>query len=329
VLCLAAGVVLLIIGSIGDLAGSRRHGFLQDKFDDRARLIGEDWHANEDVKSQSQRTDFEGAPAKCALAKIPWQTDAAIFTGCSVLAALTVVPVVMAVDKSVTQAAAGMPLGRALRVVICDMLRRPGAIAIPFGMVLGVYTLTYGANNFVDVLSERFELASATQNSMKLVAATGAYTTSSILKDVAFAKMFSTAAETEQEVKRVVPWTTYGAFLFRDSLIIGAGFILPAMVAGGIQSMTDMDKEIAAKIAQLATPCGMQILITPIHLFGLNLYNTPTATGSERFRAVANTYPEATGVRMLRFLWAYGVGGLVNKELNKLSRNWTVERYCT
>lgn len=73
----------------------------------------------------------------------------------------------------------------------------------------------------------------------------------------------------------------------------------------------------------------MQILITPIHLFGLNLYNTPTATASERFRAVAKTYPEATGVRMLRFLWAYGVGGLVNKDLNQRARAWTVERYCT
>jgi len=288
VLCFAAGVVLLIIGSIGELAGSRRTrtGFLPGGLD-LGRLHEEDYYGNEDVnKSQPQRTGtFDGAPANCPLAIIPWQTDATIFTGCSVLAALTVVPVVMAVDKSVTQAAAGMPLGRALRVVVCDMIRRPGAIAIPFLMVLGVYTLTYGASNLVDVVSERFELGSATQNAMKLVAATGAYTSSSILKDVAFAKMFSKAtAETSQEEKRVVPWTTYGAFLFRDSLIIGAGFILPAMVAGGIQSTTDMHKETAAKIAQLATPCGMQILITPIHLFGLNLYNTPTATASAEAR---------------------------------------------
>merc|ERR1712048_468792 len=136
---------------------------------------------------------------------------------------------------------------------------------------------------------------------------------------------FSKAAETAKEVKRVVPLTTYGTFLFRDALIIGAGFILPAMVAGGIQSTTEMDKEKAAKIAQLATPCGMQIVITPIHLLGLNLYNTPTATVSARFRAVASTYTEATSVRMLRFLWAYGVGGLVNKDLNQRARDWTVE----
>lgn len=263
-----------------------------------------------------------------ALSKIPWQADAAVFTGCSLVSAVSVVPVVMAVDKSVTQAAAGMPLGRALKVVISDMLRRPRAIALPFGMVMGVYTLTYGANNLADVVSERYDLGSTTQNSMKLFGATGAYTTSSILKDVAFAKMFSNAAETAREVKRAVPMTTYGTFLFRDALIIGAGFILPAIVAGQIQSSTEIDRQKAEKIAQLATPCSMQLLITPIHLLGLNLYNTPTATTAERFRAVATTYPEATGVRMFRFPWAYGVGGIVNKELTYRARHWTVERYA-
>merc|ERR1719410_3327511 len=103
-----------------------------------------------------------------ALTQIPWQADAAIFTGCSLLSAFSVVPVVMAVDKSVTQAAAGMPLGKALKKVTLDMIRRPRAIAIPFGMVMGVYSLTYGANNLADVLGERYDLGSSTQNSIKL-----------------------------------------------------------------------------------------------------------------------------------------------------------------
>lgn len=262
-----------------------------------------------------------------ALAKIPWQTDAAVFGCCSVISAFSVVPVVMAVDKAVTQAAAGMPLFKALKMVASDMVKRPRAIAVPFGMVLGVYTLTYGANNLVDVLGERHELSATSQHSMKLLGATGAYTTSSILKDVAFAKMFSKASETAQEVKRAVPMPVYGTFLFRDAMIIGAGFILPAMVAGGIQSSSQMDRAKAEKLAQLATPCGMQLIITPIHLLGLNMYNAPAATLAERFRSVAKTYPETTGVRMARFFWAYGVGGLVNKELNHYAREWTVKHY--
>merc|ERR1712039_207849 len=71
----------------------------------------------------------------------------------------------------------------------------------------------------------------------------------------------------------------------------------------------------------------MQVVITPIHLLGLNLYNVPSATTAERFRSVASTYPEATGVRMLRFLWAFGVGGLVNNDLTQRARDWTVHQY--
>merc|ERR1711879_918499 len=156
-----------------------------------------------------------------------------------------------AVDKSVTQAAAGMPLGQALKKVALDMIRQPRAVAIPFGMVMGVYTLTYGASNLVDVVSERYELGAGTQNTMKLCGATGAYTTSSIIKDVAFAKMFSKASTAAAEVKRAVPLTTYGTFLFRDSLIIGAGFILPAMVAGAIKSSSSLGPQTADKVAQL------------------------------------------------------------------------------
>ena len=81
------------------------------------------------------------------------------------------------------------------------------------------------------------------------------------------------------------------------------------------------------RIAQLATPCGMQLVITPIHLLGLNFYNQPKATLTDRAKAVWSTYPESTAVRMLRFWWAYGVGGLVNKELVQQARDYTVKRY--
>eukprot|EP00401_Gymnodinium_catenatum_P032861 CAMPEP_0117616430 /NCGR_PEP_ID=MMETSP0784-20121206/85057_1 /TAXON_ID=39447 /ORGANISM="" /LENGTH=255 /DNA_ID=CAMNT_0005420209 /DNA_START=111 /DNA_END=876 /DNA_ORIENTATION=+ len=248
------------------------------------------------------------APRRSAesLANIPWQTDAAVFTGCSIVSATSVVPVVMTVDKAVTEAAAGTPLSKALAVGLRDLVKRPHVVATSpaFWLVMGVYTATYGANNLIDVVAERYDMGAAAQNSLKLFGATGAYTTSSILKDVAFAKMFSKAADAAKTVQRAVPL----------HLIIGAGFILPSMVAGRIQSATDMDRKRADKVAQLATPCAMQVVITPIHLLGLNFYNMPAGSAAERARAVWSTYPESTGVRMFRFCWAYGVGGLLNKE---------------
>jgi len=265
-----------------------------------------------------------------ALQAIPWQVDAAVFTGCSILSAASVVPVVMMVDKAVTEAAAGKRLGEAMAKGLSDILRRPHVVARSpaYWLVMGVYTATYGANNVIDVVAERCDMSSAAQQTSKLVAATGAYTATSIAKDVAFAKMFSKASEAAKPVQRAVPMATYGTFLFRDSLIIAAGFILPGMVAGALQSSTDMDQKKAEKVAQLATPCGMQLLITPIHLLGLNFYNAPSATAAERARAVWSTCPESTGVRMGRFFWAYGVGGLVNKELSQRARDWTVATYA-
>merc|ERR1740138_1250089 len=236
----------------------------------------------------------------------------------------------MTVDKAVTEAAADTPLGSAMAAGLRDMLLRPHVVvrSPAYWLVMGVYTSTYGASNLVDVLAERRDLGPAAHKTGKLVVATGAYTASSIFKDVAFAKMFSKAADAAKPVQRAVPMATYGTFLFRDALIIGAGFILPAMVAGGLSSK-GIEQPTAEKVAQLATPCAMQLAITPIHLFGLNLYNTPVATPAERMKAVAKNCPEATGVRMARFFWAYGVGGLVNKALNERARAWTVERYCS
>jgi len=237
----------------------------------------------------------------------------------------------MTVDKAVTEAAAGKSLGSAMAAGLRDLVKRPQVVAKSpaFLLVLGVYTSTYGASNLVDVIAERRDMSSGTQSASKLLLATGAYTTSSILKDVAFAKMFSKAADVGKGAVKRVPMTTYGTFLFRDALIIGAGFILPHMVAGGLRSSTNMDQQRCEKVAQLATPCAMQVVITPIHLLGLNLYNMPRGTPAERARAVWSTCPESTGVRMLRFFWAYGVGGLVNKELAQRARDWTVSSYAT
>merc|ERR1712107_604136 len=128
-------------------------------------------------------------------------------------------------------------------------------------------------------------------------------------------------------IKRAVPFSTYGTFLFRDGLIIGAGFILPHLVASKIKSAAEIDEKNSQKIAQLVTPCAMQLVITPIHLLGLNFYNMPTAAPAERIRTVWSTCPESTGIRMFRFLWAYGIGGILNKELTQFARDWTVQQY--
>ena len=43
-----------------------------------------------------------------------------------------------------------------------------------------------------------------------------------------------------------------------------------------------MDEAGAASSAQLLSPIGMQLVLTPIHLLALNIYNEPKAALAER-----------------------------------------------
>ena len=89
-----------------------------------------------------------------------------------------------------------------------------------------------------------------------------------------------------------------------------------------------MDEAGAASSAQLLSPIGMQIVLTPLHLLALNLYNQPGATPGERAKAVGSVLPGSTVARMGRFGCAYGVGGVMNTTLTTRGRAWARERYC-
>ena len=58
----------------------------------------------------------------------------------------------------------------------------------------------------------------------------------------------------------------------------------------------------------------MQIVCTPLHLLALDTYNTPTASLSERTANVGRLLPDSTGIRMFRFLCAYGIGGVLYRD---------------
>jgi hypothetical protein len=58
----------------------------------------------------------------------------------------------------------------------------------------------------------------------------------------------------------------------------------------------------------------MQIVCTPLHLLALDTYNTPTASLSERAANVGRLLPDSTGIRMFRFLCAYGIGGVLYRD---------------
>lgn len=66
------------------------------------------------------------------------------------------------------------------------------------------------------------------------------------------------------------------------------------------------------QIAQLSAPLLVQFVGTPIHLLGLDIYNRENQTMLSRYLYIKNIYLSSLILRMLRFLPAFGIGGIVN-----------------
>lgn len=65
----------------------------------------------------------------------------------------------------------------------------------------------------------------------------------------------------------------------------------------------------------MAAPAAMQLLSTPLHLWGLDLYNRPRGGG--RARTVARNWLGSSVARMARVVPAFGVGGVVNARVRR------------
>ncbi len=73
-------------------------------------------------------------------------------------------------------------------------------------------------------------------------------------------------------------------------------------------------------VAQLITPLLVQVFVTPLHLLGLDLYNREGLKLRERLSYLKTLYPNALAMRMIRFLPAYGIGGVINTEMRQSLR---------
>lgn len=98
---------------------------------------------------------------------------------------------------------------------------------------------------------------------------------------------------------RPLPIAVYGLFATRDALTIASSFNAPAMLApyipGGLTA------------AQLMAPALSQVLVTPVHLLGLDLYNRPGAT--DKARIVLKNWPRTALARVGRMFASFGCGG--------------------
>jgi hypothetical protein len=222
-------------------------------------------------------------------------------------AALTVTPIMKTVDISVTLGQSGKStMFQGVQECVKTLIFTPHKFIFSksFAWIFTVYGSTYIANNTIDSICKIYHINDLVP---KLIGVTSVNMITSILKDAAFAKYYGTKPPGR------VPLSSYIIWFIRDILSIAAAFIFPERLSRYMQTHKGYNKNSADKISQFACPVGLQTIFTPIHLLGLDFYNENVSKASERAKRIANNYPKALPLRVVRMAGAYGVGGLNNK----------------
>ncbi len=131
-----------------------------------------------------------------------------------------------------------------------------------------VYSLTYMASNLAEYVDLSPDIP---QNIQKLMMVFLVNTTTSLIKDKKYAIKYG-------KTVKPFPNTSLGLFFIRDLIAMASAFTLPAPVGKELVKHIKMSEENGIRIAQLTTPLVLQLFLTPLHLFALDLYNRPAVT---------------------------------------------------
>ena len=174
--------------------------------------------------------------------------------------------------------------------------------AFEFKWVLAVYQATYLTSN----LADHYIIPWLDPAISKLMAVFLVNTTLSLLKDKALTQRLGHGEA------RKFPIPALGLFFTRDIIAMASAFTIPPILGKFIEKKWGYSETTSLRIAQLTSPVIVQIVATPIHLLGLDLYNRTGVSMSDRLKYLKKFYASSVSLRMLRFLPAYGIGGVVN-----------------
>ena len=170
----------------------------------------------------------------------------------------------------------------------------------------------YGSTFTVSNLADHMDLTEhVPQPLQKLALVFGVNTGTSLIRDKKYAQEFGLTE------KRAFPKLSLGLFFTRDLIAMAAAFILPAKLGPGVGRKLGLSAENGERVVQMSLPVLQQFITTPIHLLGLDLYNRPEVSMQARLARIAGLYTNSVLLRMMRFLPAYGLGGVANTELRR------------
>lgn len=233
----------------------------------------------------------------------------------AIVAAGLVSPVIVLIDKAVAERVSGRTsFINSCRSSLHQLILRPHVflLARPTRIMLLLYSSTYLTANLVDTASSTIhnQPASTTTSGLAKFSAVSAVNMSlALYKDSQFTKMFGNT------LPRPLPPASYVLLALRDSMTIFASFNLPPKVAPMLPVSFEGTFS-RLSVAPFATPAVVQVLSSPLHLLGLDLYNrNGRIPFGERMRKVRLDWPMTSLARMCRIIPAFGVGAVVNNNM--------------
>ena len=207
---------------------------------------------------------------------------------------------------------------------MAELLTRPHIILIsrPFRLITTLYFGTYFTANVIDTISSTLRNTSpekVTSGPAKFAATTSVNMSLCLYKDSQFAKMFGAPTSPLASAANPIPKASYLLFAARDSLTVFASFNLPPYLSPLLPLSSSITERYfsSASAAQFLAPAGIQLLSTPLHLLGLDLYNRPRVGWRDRVGRVARDWGGTSLARMGRVIPAFGVGGVVNGKVRR------------
>ncbi|KAI1079111.1 hypothetical protein F5B20DRAFT_179391 [Whalleya microplaca] len=241
-------------------------------------------------------------------------------------AASMVAPLISMLDRSIMENASGRStLATSLQTSLKSLVRRPHTMLFskPVALIFMLYGGTYLTANTLDTATSTVRGEPAphvTAGTAKFAASSAANVGLCIYKDQVYVRMFGPAVGGPP---RPVPLPSFALFALRDCMTIFASFNVPPLLGPVLTERmgAELQRRVSGTtVAQFAAPAAVQLLSTPIHLWGLDLYNRPTASGvgwRDRWRLVRRNWAVSTTARIGRIVPAFGLGGTVNMKVRK------------
>ncbi|KAL9657546.1 hypothetical protein ABK040_000973 [Willaertia magna] len=230
-------------------------------------------------------------------------------------------PFVTILDRSIIKNANGsQTLGLALKEGFKELFTKPYQFFLKrdFRLIWGLYLGTYLTANCVETTVKHMQgddVNTSTVQLSKFFATSLVNISLSVRKDMIFTKMFANSAVIKGPAK--VPLLSTLLFTTRDCMTIAAGFNLPKIASEYLQVRYGFTKNFSDVSTQLTLPLAIQLLSTPLHLLGLDLFNNRNATSSQRTALIVKKYVPTAAARIGRMFPAYGIGGVMNTYLRK------------